>query len=281
MTMPRRNNGTSMSVRESPPSSPPSVGKRPLSSRVTFCPTAKMRLTLHINDYTNDEIDASYYSREDYSGFRQDVKSTIDLMDVGAEIKNIHCNPKQSECSDVCERGADHYTKEAIKTRFSIRRATYSAVFKAQDAVTTLSVASNNAKDEKTTTTAPAPEQKTWWMPEEHQETGRRRLDTAIAKAYVPYSLKSATSAYLRGLSDEREVNSGIINHHREQDAPTMDWIQEDSKQNSVEVIRLTSCLNSGGLKAPSRWQPEPTPTFILPCTTSLSIRRERRFLSH
>jgi hypothetical protein len=132
---------------------------------VTFAETAKVRLTLHINDYSDDEIDACYYSREHFYGFKRDIKRTARMMQMKRKIdENVFCT-----------RGLESRTHAGNKTRSTKRKASVCSVLM---------------------------EQMKQFRSEEAE--GKNCYDDEkIAAMYAPFTRNSTTSAYLTGLSDE------------------------------------------------------------------------------
>jgi hypothetical protein len=82
-----------------------------------------MRLAIHINEYTEAEIDACYYSCEDFRAFKQDVKRTARMIEMKQKMDE----------SVSCARGVESFTKNALKMKSNNRRAASLAVLKEQE----------------------------------------------------------------------------------------------------------------------------------------------------
>ena len=63
--------------------------------RVSFAPYCTQRYTLHINDYTDDEINASWYNRLEVKQIRSQVKQLLQEM---AAVGNSYSMQEQEDC---------------------------------------------------------------------------------------------------------------------------------------------------------------------------------------
>eukprot|EP00339_Tiarina_fusa_P023890 CAMPEP_0117051886 /NCGR_PEP_ID=MMETSP0472-20121206/35857_1 /TAXON_ID=693140 ORGANISM="Tiarina fusus, Strain LIS" /NCGR_SAMPLE_ID=MMETSP0472 /ASSEMBLY_ACC=CAM_ASM_000603 /LENGTH=175 /DNA_ID=CAMNT_0004766285 /DNA_START=117 /DNA_END=640 /DNA_ORIENTATION=+ len=81
-----------------------------------------MRLAIHINDYTDEEINSCYYRGEDFRAFKLDVKRAIRMLGTKRTIDE----------NKICTRGVECRTKESAAMRFRIRGAAQSAVLREQ-----------------------------------------------------------------------------------------------------------------------------------------------------
>mmetsp|Transcript_123180 Transcript_123180/g.184219 ORF Transcript_123180/g.184219 Transcript_123180/m.184219 type:complete len:222 (-) Transcript_123180:50-715(-) len=143
---------------------------------VTFAATAKMRLALHINQYTEAEIEACYYNGKDFRSFKLDVKRTVRMMEMKVSIDG----------SNTCTRGTEGYVREAALMRSKVRRAAQATVLKEQ-----WKQCKNGQEQQQ--------QQQGYQTPNEEPE----ELDwEKIAAKYAPVSGASAVAAYVMGLSD-------------------------------------------------------------------------------
>ena len=128
---------------------------------VSFAGSATMRLALHANDYTRDEIDACYYSQEDFRSFKDDVRRTVRMIEMKQKIDETAC----------CVRGAECFTKPALKKKSFTRKHARVAVFRELDL--------------------------------QFEEGVTIYDDELIASVYQQHTSECTTSAYVIGLSDE------------------------------------------------------------------------------
>eukprot|EP00525_Craspedostauros_australis_P000819 CAMPEP_0198116096 /NCGR_PEP_ID=MMETSP1442-20131203/9451_1 /TAXON_ID= /ORGANISM="Craspedostauros australis, Strain CCMP3328" /LENGTH=178 /DNA_ID=CAMNT_0043773789 /DNA_START=9 /DNA_END=541 /DNA_ORIENTATION=- len=94
--------------------------QQPAKKSVTFFGYAKQHATLHIKDYTNDEIDACWLSKQDKIHTRQDIIGTL----------RQHGN---SNSSDLDIRGLESHTVQGSQQRRANRDESISAVLDEQD----------------------------------------------------------------------------------------------------------------------------------------------------
>jgi hypothetical protein len=132
---------------------------------VAFAASAKMRLALHVNQYTAEEIQACYYSSEDFRSFKTDVKRTA---------KMIEFKQKMDE-TVYCTRGVEYKTREGKRIRSKLRSKADAAVFK---------------------------EQMNQFFLEE-EEGKNCRDEEKLAAFYSEVVKASVVAAYITGLSDE------------------------------------------------------------------------------
>jgi hypothetical protein len=90
----------------------PRQNQKPTKS-VAFANNVLMRLSLHISDYNEQEIQECFYNISEISEFKQDVKRTARMIEKKQDIDDV----------DVCRRGAEHMTEEAANIRYQKRRA--------------------------------------------------------------------------------------------------------------------------------------------------------------
>lgn len=142
---------------------------------VTFASTATMRLSLHVNDYTDEEFDSCFFSPEDYQSFKQDIKRTVHIMESLNKRKrkttsNVDVNAQLSSLS-LCTRGIEKRTKQALQIRYKHIQTTKLAVLGEQ-------------------------------IRQRHEQTTANR-EEKIATLYTKYAESSASAAYSVGLLDQ------------------------------------------------------------------------------
>ena len=94
---------------------------------VSFEPTATMRLALHVNNYTDDEYDACFYSHDDYRFFKSDVKRSVRKFE-----KKMMINKSQQSNKFSCPRGIESFTREGSAKKTLNRRNAWIAVLSKQ-----------------------------------------------------------------------------------------------------------------------------------------------------
>lgn len=89
---------------------------------VQFFPMVEMHETLHVNDYTRDEIAHVWYSEAEFAGMRADQKLALDLFEFG-----IYTDKDQD-----CLRGLEARTRWGAKERRYNKELGRAAVFQEQ-----------------------------------------------------------------------------------------------------------------------------------------------------
>ena len=92
---------------------------------VRFNHTVHFREIRHISEYTEEQIEATWLTPEDYAAIKQIVKATIRMMMKGEAIADD--NP------DFCTRGLEFRTKNGSKVRARNKLHARSAVLNEQD----------------------------------------------------------------------------------------------------------------------------------------------------
>jgi DNA gyrase inhibitor GyrI len=89
----------------------PTTGQR----NVSFAEQSRCKRSLHLNEYTQNEIEAAYWRGEDYARIRQDIRATMDLI-VQAEQdidETQHCVRGLERCHPQAQ--AASYRWDAIQ----------------------------------------------------------------------------------------------------------------------------------------------------------------------
>ena len=100
-----------------------SIGRNNGSKQVSFHSHVRIRHTLHINDYTREETQATWMTKDDLTRFRQEAMYTIDLMNRGCEINE----------SLYCRRGLEFMTKDGKKLKQKNKHLGQMTVFSEQE----------------------------------------------------------------------------------------------------------------------------------------------------
>ena len=95
------------------------------TKKVSFCETVRMKRTLHINDYTQREIEATWYSKADMEPIRREILQTVQLMESG----------RTADIDDViyCQRGLEFRTEQGARLRQRNKDLSREAVLDEQD----------------------------------------------------------------------------------------------------------------------------------------------------
>ena len=88
---------------------------KPTRKNVSFCAQARCKRSLHWKNYTQYEIEASYWGAEEYARIRQDLCVTMKLIRAGLDVDETH-----HYCRRGLERGHPQsrsaaYRREAIQ----------------------------------------------------------------------------------------------------------------------------------------------------------------------
>ena len=95
------------------------------TKKVSFCETVRMKRTLHINDYTQREIEATWYSKAEKEHIRREILQTVQLMESG----------RIADIDDVvyCQRGLEFRTDQGARLRQGNKDLSREAVLDEQD----------------------------------------------------------------------------------------------------------------------------------------------------
>lgn len=88
-------------------------------SAVRFFERVQVRKTIHVKNFTKDEIDACWYSDQDFDCMRDDVYIAGNLIDEGL---------LETDNEDCCRRGAEDHAPLQSRRRRKIKRAVREAV---------------------------------------------------------------------------------------------------------------------------------------------------------
>jgi len=96
---------------------------RLVRKRVSFCPVALVRHTLHINDYSLEEVKACWYDATDSKRIKHDVLHAAKLLSKGL---------LEQDTNDYCRRGLEGCLKSYASARVKTRMAVQNVVFDEQ-----------------------------------------------------------------------------------------------------------------------------------------------------
>ena len=91
---------------------------------VTFCEAVKVRDTIHINDYSPEEVNAAWYSKAEINSIKENIRTSLNQMALGLFDINDDM---------YCPVGLEHFTKQGSQRRKRNRSEAYMAVFQEQE----------------------------------------------------------------------------------------------------------------------------------------------------
>lgn len=92
---------------------------------ISFNNRVKVRKTLHISDFTNDEVQECWYNCREKDSSRRLIRSTLNLMKIG--------DSKADDGTECGRRGLECFTAEGMEGRKRRRNKAKLAVFDEQD----------------------------------------------------------------------------------------------------------------------------------------------------
>jgi hypothetical protein len=93
-----------------------------LKKSVSFSGKVRGRAALHINDYSEEEIQASWLNNADMRRIRGEIRCTVEMMNRGGTINE----------DEYCRRGLEYRTSEGIQIRSDNRSVAANAVLNEQ-----------------------------------------------------------------------------------------------------------------------------------------------------
>jgi hypothetical protein len=90
---------------------------------VKFLPDMEVFEIPHVNDFTDEEIDQLYYSRDELDTIQDDVWDLVDMLNLGIEY---------TDKNDFTKRGLVDLKTKHVRRRRRMRRKAYSIVFRFQ-----------------------------------------------------------------------------------------------------------------------------------------------------
>jgi hypothetical protein len=167
---------------------------------VSFNKNVRFRLTQHVNDYSVEEEQACWYSRDDYIEMNNDVRCTVKMIEEAERNSTNVFDDVQ-----CCRRGCEKWTHNGAKRTLRRRREAITAVLSEQCA----QVAHYGSLDE-------------------------HRL---LAIAYRQCSYRSQQTAYSMGLDDEKIVQP--YQEEQEQSHP-FSKRQDTTRSKTAECVHAT-----------------------------------------
>lgn len=168
-----------------------------VTKSVSFCPDAKIRPLLHVDDYTDDEFRNCWYSPDEFDIIMDDICDTIELVQrYGLEMMMID--------------GGNRYCLRGLEAMMTLDGEDYVLRIKenARDAVLDKQLFLLEQLDDDDG--------------EEDRGVRTNRDDKIISEFYKQYTEQSINVAYLMGLSDATIVSSlWKANHHHHDETRT------------------------------------------------------------
>ena len=91
---------------------------------VSFSSKVHVRATLHINEYTNEEIHATWFNAGEFETIKKDVKFALDLFQAGL---------LDEDSESYCRRGLEYRTKIGMRRRMMNKELARSVVLDEQE----------------------------------------------------------------------------------------------------------------------------------------------------
>lgn len=80
------------------------------TKKLTFDEVVRARKTLHINNYTSEEANSTWYSPEEYASIQHDVKFEVDMIEAGIL-------PEKDHSEKYCRRGLESFSTVSKKQK--------------------------------------------------------------------------------------------------------------------------------------------------------------------
>jgi hypothetical protein len=98
--------------------------EQPVRKKVYFSHKIRIKPTLHIRDYTQEEIEATWFSKTDFENIKADMRFALGLLRAGI---------LDQDTISYCRRGLECRTKEGVRKRMFNKASTRNAVLDEQD----------------------------------------------------------------------------------------------------------------------------------------------------
>ena len=95
---------------------------QPPTGRVSFAAYANVRLHDHVASYTEEEMDATYYSQKEFVEMRKQMSLEVEMLE----------DDIFAECDNYCTRGLECRRKTSVRKRNRTRRQARHCVISAQ-----------------------------------------------------------------------------------------------------------------------------------------------------
>lgn len=99
---------------------------------VSFHDFVSVRHTIHIKNYSDDEVNACWYTRHEVKKIRENARHIAKLLETGTLTKLQNDDGPNTEDYN-CTRGIENLTRTNLMQRQKIRMAAWFAVFDEQD----------------------------------------------------------------------------------------------------------------------------------------------------
>jgi hypothetical protein len=97
---------------------------KPITKSLTFAPKIRVRKIIHIDEFTDEEVSACYYHKEEFDRVRLELKATVQMFQVGELEKDT---------THFTKRGTEHRTPDAVQRRNRNKQMAAEAVFDEQE----------------------------------------------------------------------------------------------------------------------------------------------------
>ena len=174
------------------------VAKRRAPKSVSFSGFMKIQLISSLAEYSKEEYELTWYTREEFQDLRRRCKDRVKLLEYCKEDKIAKKNKNlfQSLSGGDCERGLERYLPSRIKSRSKKREAAIQAVLGTQELVQGRFFGSSDDINDDADDA----------VSEEELAAINDHKDTIIASLYGIAASDCQKWANLVGYSDERAV---------------------------------------------------------------------------
>lgn len=183
--------------------------RRCCSNTVSFAPTCQVRKILHVNDFSEDEIQASWFTGREMKRLQERNAAMVQFLDAATTKQSTN---KQQQRRKLCTRGLDQLTPQAIRRKARVRRALYEAVKTVDEmaAAAAASAASSSCFDNNELNVNLDDESKD--TDHDKDQTDEQDLSLLLATACQHLTGTSIVDAYRRGLEDANAAMYAYLN---------------------------------------------------------------------
>jgi hypothetical protein len=186
---------------------------------VSFDPSVKVYRTLHINDYTDKQVKATWYSPSEQSKMKSSAINIVRRMEQSTD------RPRESDV--FCTRGLEYFTVSGQERRKRRRQEAWDAVLRTQDLIVYKQENNLSSDDD---------------CDDDYQQI--------IADVYAEYTIASQRVARVMGMADEHFVISLGFTVEDEKQLSSSSSSSSATKTHPTPIALLHSdcCGRTGGL---------------------------------
>lgn len=102
------------------------------ASSVVFDERVRIRKTIHVNDFSDDEIDACWYSDSEFSEMKREVRFVVDLIEQGLLLTMNNNEDYCGNSQEYCSRGSECHVPDELRRRRKLKGAACAAILAEQ-----------------------------------------------------------------------------------------------------------------------------------------------------